>query len=286
MDIREACWIKIFDFGCTDLRLKEILKNPNQEDSTVVKIADSNTGISSERHAPALTMESEVRNSLRALHVCRRHIFPPEMAVEILLTYLDTTKWLWTFFSQHEAIRNNTSAKVQILTSFIELILRKNAERYKRHEAFMSFDDINTFANPVITRYKGKHPSFNTPQKRERSSSTPSRQTPTPTKRFNNRPASTSSEPKDPRFNPNGPKGQRWLSTPKAIASLGKRLCIKWNTKGSQADGSACTNKPSGQGCVTRDNRTFIHKCRKKYDAPGEDNSHCNQDHPEFKHPG
>ena len=206
------------------------------------------------------------------------------MATEVLLTYLDSTKWMWTFFSQHETLRNNTTAKVEILTSFIELILRKNAERYKRHEAYMSFDEINTYPTPVIARYKGKH-AFNTPQKRERTNSTPTR-TPTPNKRFNSRSASASSEPKDPRFNPEGPKGKQFLSLPKSIASLGKRLCIKWNTAGSQPDGSACTNRHTTQGCVSKDNRTFIHKCRKKYDAHGEDGSYCNLNHPEFKHTG
>ena len=221
--MRENCWPKIFDFGATDLKLKEILKNPAQEDTTVVRISDSNTGIGSERHAPALTMESEIRNTLRALHVCRRHIFPAEMATEVLLTYLDTSKWLWIFFSQHESIKNNTAAKVEILTSFIELILRKNAERYKRHERYLTHDKINTYTSSVITRYKGRNPSYQTPNKRDRSASTPSRQSHVPSKRPNNRSASTAGEQRHPLYNPEGPKGQRFESTQKAIQGLGKR---------------------------------------------------------------
>ena len=284
--MRDSCWPKIFDFGATDLKLKEILKNPNQEDTTVVRISDSNTGIGSERHAPALTMESEVRNTLRALHVCRRHIFPAEMATEVLLTYLDTSKWLWIYFLQHEHIKNNNAAKVEILTNFIELILRKNAEKYKRHENYLTYDEINTFTSSVITRYKGRNPTYQTPQKRDRSASTPVRQPQVPNKRPNNRPASTGGEPRHPLYNPDGPKGQRFESTQKAIQGLGKRLCKAWNSTGSQPDGSACTNRHSGQGCVSRDNKTWIHKCSKKYDGQGEDGSHCNLPHQEFKHPG
>ena len=124
---------------------------------TVVKLSDTNTGIGSESHAPALTMESEIRNSLRALHVCRRFVFPGDMSIEVLLTYLDTSKWLWVYFLQYDNIKNNTAAKVEILTNFCETILRKNGEKYKKHEAFLSYDEINTYPSSVISRYRGTH---------------------------------------------------------------------------------------------------------------------------------
>ena len=254
---------------------------------TVVKITGTDTGIGSERHAPALSMESEVRNSLRALHVYRRHIFPGDMSTEILLTYLDTSKWLWLYFSQFEEIRNNTAAKVEILVGFIETILRKNAERFKRHEAFLSFDEINTYPTSVITRFKGRNPSFQaTPQKRGRSDSAPqNRQPQSSNKRPNNRSASSSAD-RDPRYNPDGPKGRRFENSAKSIASLKKRLCRNWNTAGSHADGSSCNNKRSGSGCVARDNKTYVHRCNKAYEAEGEDGSLCNLQHPAFQHTG
>ena len=287
MDIRISAWSKIWDYRATDIRLKDILVNPGQEDLSVVKVSEI-AGIGSEKHAPPLTTEGEVRNALRALHIARRMVFPADMSTEVLLSYLDSSKYLYIFFAQHDNLRTNNSAKADILVSFCESILRKNAERYKSNRPFLTFDEINQFPAAAITRYKGTHPNLNV--KRDRSTSGQNRQ---PSYQPQNKRPSTSSnrdrsqssdKPRHPNYNPHGPKGQRWESTPESIANLKKRLCIKFNTKGDQADGSNCSNRRSGQGCVTRDNKTYVHRCNFPYDGPNQDGSYCNQNHTRFNH--
>ena len=271
-------WVKLWDFAATDIKLKEVLYNPNIQDSSIISMSDA-TGLSHERHAPNLNSEAEVKASIRAIHVVRRHIFIADVSTEILITFLDSSKWLYSYIQNHNELKNNSGARTAILVQFIETVLRKNGEAYKSHKVFLEYDEIERLAGPLVLKLKNKavkdNASHSNPKKSEsasgKSESTPAKSLP-------------SSSKADPRADPSKPKGYKFMAKPEAIASLGKRLCRNYNTAGSASDGTACQNTREGNGCKSKGGNKYVHSCNFRYDASGQDNSYCNDKHSKFNH--
>ena len=278
LDIKDKMWPKLWDFSSSDIRLKDVLYNPAAVDSSIISITDS-TGLSHEKHAPNLSTESEVKASLRAIHVARRHIFLGDMSTEVLLTFLDFTKWLYSYFSNYNDLKANNAAKVDILVFFCETVLRKNGENYKSHRAYLDFDEIERLASPIVQKLKAKalrdHPSSYSKKSDSVSASGKSDSFSTPSK-----PAPS----RDPRADPSKPKGYRFMVSKEAIAALGKRLCRNYNTEGSGTEGSACSNTKKGAGCESKSGTKYTHACNFKYDGSGQDGTFCNEKHPRYKH--
>ena len=270
-------WPKIWDFSASDIRLKDVLYNPAAQDSSIISITDA-TGLSHEKHALNLSTEGEVKASLRAIHIARRHVFLGDMSTEILITFLDFSKWLYNYFANYNDLKTNNAAKVDILVFFVETVLRKNGENYKARRAYLDFDEIERLASPIVQKLKSKairdHPAYSkksdsvSASGKSDSFSTPSKPAPS----------------RDPRADPSKPKGYRFMVSKEAIAALGKRLCRNYNTEGSASDGTACQNTKKGAGCESKMGSKFTHSCNYKFDGSGQDGTYCNEKHSKFKH--
>ena len=283
MDIRDKSWLKIWDLRSNDLYLKDILKFHHKGSDNTLLVERTNNDntqtLTTQKAAPPLTQEKEVKSAFRALHIARRFVAPADLSTEILMQFLDENNFLYNHmsnkFGKDDCLK---PFKAQVLCSFIDSIISENGDRVDQNSAPLTYKEIEDRVQPFLL---SKHVHY-IPRNEKR--------------RFSQNEGSTGSAPKasrssgydtpqnrHPNYNPRAPKGKKFQSTKESIDHYDKYICKLYNESGKARDGSKCFNQKIPTGC-TKNGEEFYHTCRWKYDKPGEDGTFCHLKHPYFEH--
>ena len=199
----------------------------------------------------------------------RKMIFLCDPSIESLFCFLIEKEFL-----KADCENLKYTEWVNTVVNFVEGILNHNGMCYQNKKDPLTFSEIATY----FAANKPRTPTTTPTQSNSY-------------RNFQNRNSNqaklnqgTNSNSQHPKFNPNGPKGQKWMYTKEEIENKRKELCPMWNREDNITHDSMCKNPFNSSTGKCKDSRGVerLHRCDWQYLFG--DKSYCCGSHPKFKH--